>query len=357
LKIEMKRRYGLGDDVVDDLEPFLMEYLMSERIDLDGVLNNWHLALKKLDNFIEKEEFYFLSKDIKVGRPYQKFLDNLPEIMEGLENGDIGIKASVRGLEHGNRLQRLGDISVPDDRGTVYTLYLYVPEIPKSERIETESIVGDLRKKNRVNSVPPKKVYLVASKWDVRSKPKIADVLNAEVTSQDGVVAAEAFLSAQKQFDVRKLSDLSGDFEGLAHGVVNSDNNFSVAPDNYRLTMLPRYKDFMGRFDYELAFLDEYENNVLKNRYLVARTPGDENFTTFRACEAAQYYVEGAYIMRGLDDNRDKERAKADCSKCSYLKSGAISWNDRSLNSRQSSAIARSNSQAKGRQHRTQRRG
>jgi len=331
---EMKRRYLLDDEQLEGLKPFLMEYMIANKFDLPIWHGNWASALTALDKFLQDKEFYFLSKNIKIGKPYAHFFKYMDLIKKAIEGGPHISQNMISQYhvgqipieEKNKNLRKIGEISASGTYAFVYTAYVYTDEKGEEHLLAmqgTEEVMKDVMRSSTANS-------------------------------HVGYEVAMTFMNIQQRHDLLSLAPYFSNFVSVPRVETDKDCNFELNEDSAFVRRIPDYVDTFGRFKYELATYDDPRDGHEHEVHLVAKVPGEKLFTSFRACEAAEYFEEATHFDLPIFDRRDVK--KANPVQCEIFKNNARSAFDQSLNSRQNSVLARSNSQAKGYQHRSQHR-
>lgn len=271
-------RYQLPEDVLDELKPFIEEYLLQHKGSLNGIHNEVHLLITAVDEFVFERTLYFESKGIKIDRPYAHMMPYIGIIQEALKFdekltvNEEDVKESAYILPHDPKmtaktpmvsptLKKLGPFILSDAYGHEFDFAIYMDENAKEHFVARPSY-------------GPKNIY----------------------TSQNGHEAADSFIKAMRKYDTIPLHEHLKSLYSVKdkdYIYYSGGRDYVVAPDQVLFQQVISYKDFLGEFEYEVTFYNDYNPEThVSTINLVARVPGEESYSTTRAIEVAKRYFE-----------------------------------------------------------------
>lgn len=258
---DIRYRYSLSESELEEIGGLLDDYLCSKdvRYYLPQMSSEGHFRLLMTDRFIAQYPNFFHNElDRVISRPYIKFKyleDSFEEFLES--DTEIEIES--------DDIEQEGIICGP-----------YSPNIvgikTKEKAFERIGIYANfIGSEYEIYKEKGENIFL-ARFYDL-DYPMPIDTTTARR------VINEYFISIKK-FDIAPLYDWFYDFHNL-HTEKNKIERISIEGDRIVYNRLPDYVDSFGKFEFELGL---YRDQI------VARYPGEDNFTTERAIEAANHF-------------------------------------------------------------------
>lgn len=261
MKEQLALRYQLNSKIQDELEPFLLEFLLRDKANLNSF--DWtHASLiDAVDLFVKEKVIYFKSRGVEVTKPYNHLFPYIKTFQQALKsNGNFTVEAKS------SQLRKLAEFkpSSEDRWWRRYGLALY-----NNENGQTYIVACD-----HSTHLAEEHVY----------------------TAKDGREIGQEFLNSIRRYDALILQAYAK--EGLLLGLIDpnsihySKENYVLAPQDFWCQEPVRYTDSLGEFDYELCVYYHYDpQSKQTSKNLLARLPSESNYTTARAIEVASLYL------------------------------------------------------------------
>lgn len=254
MKLQLNARYQISLEAMQGLTPYLRRCLLQQKSSIDDLDTNSLELFDVVDQFVKeyKTEILETTKGNFFERPYQE-----------LEPYAETLKAAAKLTPE----ESTQEIDVKDAHGEWKSIGEFMPG-----RFTTYSLY--------THQEDPGKVPKLFALQEVRREGRIQKIFWAA----KGREAALEWLYMKKRYD---LLELIPHFY-LIHKLNDQNNPKDFSVDESRVTKTGAYKDFEGKFKFEVGIYKEYDEKVrLSTDHLVARHPGELVYTTRRAQEVA----------------------------------------------------------------------
>ena len=289
---DIGNRYELTQEVLDELKPFLQKHFLDNKENLSTIhTGNHFLRIDLEDEFIQKITLFLKNKGIDTGRPYNKLLPYIGDFKALVEsNEDISV----------DRKREPGALISDSAREFEYIGTFYSGQ-PFNNKYEFYWYYDQNNKKHFFDSYGRK--YLVAVDGvstyyeNVSAGPAgyQEERKYQKFTSKRGKEGVRQFLYAMERYDAVPLRR----FESLLVNLYYNNKRMSEGcPGKERGGQflhreIIRYKDFLGRFDFELIADNDFDSETSTSRKcLFTRKLGENKFTEERTSELARKYLD-----------------------------------------------------------------
>jgi hypothetical protein len=290
---DIGNRYGLPQEVLDELKPFLQKHFLDNKENLSTIhTGNHFLRIDLEDEFIQKITLFLKNKGIDTGRPYNKLLPYIGDFKALVESDeDISVdrkrEPGAPISDSAREFEYIGTFYSGQPFNNKYEFYWYY----------------DQKNKKHFYDLYGRK-YLVATDGENTYYENVSagpagyqeERKYQRFTSKRGKEGVRQFLYAMARYDAVPLRR----FESLLVNLYYNNNRMSDgcpgkerAVDQSSHREIIRYRDFLGRFDFELTNDSVFNPKTSTSREcLLARKPGENKFTEKRASELAGKYLD-----------------------------------------------------------------
>ncbi|MBU0727442.1 hypothetical protein KKA95_02035, partial [Patescibacteria group bacterium] len=291
--VDIGHRYNLSDEMLEDIKPFLQKHFLDNKRRISTIYGgNTFVRVDIEDSFVQENDLYFKSKGVVPGRPYQElyeYMDDFQALLDSDESLEVDDKEE-RGITDEGRFkpkrkdfEYIGTFYSGEERDNAYEFYWVTIDGRKNLVAKTGT--------GTYGSLGPGPVGMTeqvgySTYSSRRAKEGIYQFLYS-IKRYDGVQLFPHYWLANT---TEALSDYNGEEFGKVLCRRSFEKPIHVEVFEREVGV---YRDYFGKFDYEFIVKQENDDDSFaKSDCLLARRPGETDFTDEAGVEMAIKYVD-----------------------------------------------------------------
>jgi len=293
---DLALRYSLPGHVVEQLHPFLAEYMLQNKSSLNNCRNNFFARNDIVDNFMAKHKLFLKYHGIEHSKPYKELRSHLGLFQDTAK--------STKSIIVNTQVRTQMNPALGSGQNVSESSLEFIGEF-RSGKTKGDATWYKLAGKN----LPAKHYeFYIYTNSHTQEKTLMAGIGSNRYSSKEAIEGAKQFLYTIHRADWAELSEhneLVSTIRFLDQYPQCQDKDIRD-DESFQQFKLGTINDSLTGDEYEYAygFFSNPSDLGASTRCLFAKTPEDETFTTDRAVEMVQKF-EDVTMHAWYDYNRD----------------------------------------------------